>query len=395
MSILVRNINNFALILFVFGVNFEYWDPFGLKGVFSIAKITAIIYIASWLPFLKEIRLKPLAPFLVPLVIYLLVEFFSSAVNNIHVTKLIGTFNFTMIKLLVILVLIVNHIIKKPYILKWILITFVGNVFLLSVLSIFGVGFEANNFEEGEDRLLMFGENPNMVGMKASFAIIMLFYFIVDSKKIPHKIILCAFFIPIISLLVSTASRGALLTVFLGIAVMVMFQKTSIVKKVVISLIGIIFSVGLFKYIMSNNENFATRMTLFIEEGETGRNEIWNSTYNIILDNLIIGVGRPGALPVMQQYLGAAKDTHNVFLYVLMTTGIIGFIFFMTFIIRLAIRLYIHFKLTNNVIYIVLFMILLFNMLKAGGFINKTFLWFFFAMLIGSTIYVSHKRIQN
>jgi O-antigen ligase len=141
-----------------------------------------------------------------------------------------------------------------------------------------------------------------------------------------------------------------------------------------------------FNYVMESNQKFKTRMELFMDEGETGRNEIWYAAFNIIEDNFIIGVGKPAALPVMQEYLGKAMDPHNVFLYVLITTGAVGFFFFMMFIYRLGKELYLSFRDDNNALFLVIYFILLFNMAKAGGFINKTFLWFFFALLIGVAI---------
>lgn len=384
MNKLLQNINNFSLLLFVFGVNFEYWDPLGLQGVFSIAKMTAIVYIASWVPFLNKIKLKPLKPFLVPLVLYMLVEFFSSAINSIYASNILGTFNFKLIQLLILLVLIVSHIYHNNVLLKWVLYSFIANVLLLSILSALGIGYEVVEAQDG-GRLEMFGENPNMIGMKASFAAIMLFYFIFNTKKLWFKTLLVLPLLFIISMLIATASRGALLSIFVGLGIMVMIQKTKALRKIVLFSIGIAVSIWLFNNIMTTNENFAMRMNLFIEEGNTGRNDLWEGAYSVIMDNLVIGVGKPGALHVMQQYIGRAIDPHNVFLYVLMTTGIIGFLFFMTFISRLATRLFKDFKQTNNAMYLVLFAILLFNMSKAGGFINKTFLWFFFAVLVGST----------
>lgn len=391
----LQNINNLSLLLFVFGVNFEYWDPFGMEGVFSIAKMTAIIYFVSWVPFLSRIKLKPLRYFLLPLIAYVFIEFFSSVINNQYVTSITSTFNINIVQLLLLLIFITNHIYIKPKLLNWILYVFVANIILLSILSSQGIGVEIGQAEGA--RLIMFGENPNSIGMKAAFALVMMFYFIFDIKRLWIKIGLLILMIPILSMLIATASRGALLSVFVGLGIMIMIKRASSSRKILLFIVGISTSAWLLNYVMTSNELFAERMDKFIEEGHTGRNEIWDATYNIILDNFIIGVGRPGALPVMQQYYGQAMDPHNVFLYVFMTTGVIGFLFFMTFIYRLGYRLFKHFRKTNNVLYLVLFAILIFIMSKAGGFINNTFLWFFFALLIGSTFNIpnNNNKIKN
>jgi O-antigen ligase len=382
---LFYKINNFALIAFVFGVNFEYWDPFGLQGIFSISKMTAIIYIASWVPNLKTIDLRSLKYFLIPLIIYLLVEFFSSALNTVYAEGILDTFNFKLIQLLLLVVLIVSHIINQPKAINWILNAFITSVLFLSILSMMGLGV-ALDLTASNGRLTMFGENPNMIGMKAAFVANILFYYIITAKSNLYRLFYFGLLIPVIVMLMAAASRGAFLSIFLGATLIVLFQKASSIKKIFLLIFLVLASVLFFDYVMESNQNFKKRMELFIDEGETGRNEIWDASFNIIEDNFIVGVGKPAALPKMQEYLGKAMDPHNVFLYVLITTGAIGFFFFMMFIYRLGKSLYLNFRVDKNPLFLLLYFILLFNMAKAGGFINKTFLWFFFALLIGASI---------
>src|SRR5690606_26867197 len=121
--------------------------------------------------------------------------------------------------------------------------------------------------------------------------------------NIKIKLILIFLTIPIISMLMATASRGALLSMFFGLAVLLLIQKISIVKKVILLGLGVIFSLWLFNYIMSANELFAERINIFLEEGNTGRNDLWDGAVEIIQDHFIIGVGRQGALPMMNQYI--------------------------------------------------------------------------------------------
>src|SRR5690554_3713310 len=259
MNKILQNTNDFALLLFVFGVNFENWDPFGLQGVFSIAKMTAIVYIVSWIPFMDKIKVKPLKPLLIPLILYLLVDFFSSAINNIYTTGILDTFNIKLFQLLILLILIVSHIYHNNALLKWIMYSFIANVLLLSILSALGIGYEVSEVQDGA-RLTLFGENPNMIGMKASFASVMLFYFIFNAKKLWTKVLLVFPLLLIISMLIATASRGALLSIFVGLGIMVLIQRTSAIRKIVLISIGIGVSAWLFNYIMTTNENFAMRI---------------------------------------------------------------------------------------------------------------------------------------
>src|SRR5690606_5993391 len=147
------------------------------QGVFSISKMAAIIYIASWVPKIKQISFKQVNYFLIPLIFYLLMEFFSSSINNIYVSSILGTFNFKLAQLLLILVLIVNHLYNSPRMLNYVLHAFIINILLLSILSIFGIGISYNdNATLQEGRLTTFREIPIIINSKASQAKLMIFY---------------------------------------------------------------------------------------------------------------------------------------------------------------------------------------------------------------------------
>lgn len=395
MNKLFNKLNDIFLLVFVFALNFEYWDPVGLKGVFSIAKMSGILYILSWLPLFKLLNFSKVQKFLIPLVLYMLIEFFSSLFYMEYASTVGEAINLKLLQMFFLLILISNHILRRPEILMRIFDSFILSVLLMALLSYlgFGVGLD---YQEGVSRLSLFGENPNMIGMKATFAFLIVIYRIISlDGKTSTKALYCVVLIPLIYLLISTASRGALVSVFLGLFVLIFFQKSKVTSKILFAFLGVLFSVGLFNYVLSTNEKFKKRIEATIEEGDTGRNELWDAAFDIIEDHIFIGVGKAGALPIMGKYSGRAMDTHNVFLYVLVTSGIVGFTFFITYIFRLIFALYKKFKQDNNILYLVLFVILVFNMSKAGGFINKTFLWFFFAILIGAAIRDTRKHELN
>src|SRR5690606_9694210 len=293
-------LSNFSLLLFVFGVNFEYWDPFGLQGIFSVTKITAIIYILTWIPQFRRISLgyKPLLYFCTPIFVYLFIEFVSSAINIRYADDFFDTFNFKVLQLIVLLILVVNHINNNPRMLNWIIYSYIANVVLLSILSLSGIGVELGAAGEG-GRLLLFGENPNMVGMKASFAVLIILHIILTQSGFWNKAIFVGLLVLIFSMLIATASRGALLSVFIGLSILVLVQKITIVQKGFFLALGLLFSFAAFNYVLTQDENFAMRLYVLLEEGNTGRNSLWEGAFQAIMDNPLIGVGRPGALPTM------------------------------------------------------------------------------------------------
>ncbi|WP_339839799.1 O-antigen ligase family protein [uncultured Maribacter sp.] len=202
--------------------------------------------------------------------------------------------------------------------------------------------------------------------------------------------------IPLLSLVIASGSRGAFLSVFIGLALFVVFMRISIGKKIVLGLFGIVGSISFFLFVLANNVDFQRRLLDSVETGDIGRNLAWVGAQKVIENNPIIGVGFPAALPEMYQEIGIAMDPHNVFLYVAMTTGLVGFCFFMIFIWRIAKILFLSYKKNGKIVYLVIFFIIVLNMAKAGGGISMILFYFFFAALIGSTFLLSdHEEIEH
>tara|TARA_R110002051_G_scaffold84386_1_gene149727 strand:- start:5189 stop:6400 length:1212 start_codon:yes stop_codon:yes gene_type:complete len=379
---LIVRINEFCLYLVVFSMVFEYWDPLGFGDRLSIAFISMLLYITSSLPFIKfNFNQSILKRYIAPLLILMVVSIVSATINDNHVTNLIDIVDIRFVQLVFLTFLISIHLGQKHILIDNMLKLYVVCVCLMYLLYILNIGVI---YEKG--RLLLFGENPNMVGLKASIALITAIYFIIHKinyKKVLIGIIVC---FPLINLIFLSASRGALVSSILGILLMLFFMKISIVKKMFLIVIMVFSSTFFMTYLMTSQKVFYQRIENAINTGNTGRNILWEGAFRIIEDNPFIGVSIPGMLPEMYKYSGIYNGPHNVYLYVLVTTGILGFVFYMTFIIRLGKKLYTDFKQTGMILYLTIFLVVLFNMFKAGGGINKIVFWFFFAICIASTL---------
>lgn len=378
----LKKLNNYCLFILVFSVTFENWDPFKLVGVVSITYMASILYIMSWLPLLKtEFHIQPFKQYLVPLALLTVVGIFSTALNSGYAESLHDAYNQRVLMLIILMVLIANHLYNDNTLIDKVLSIYVASIIVMYFLVLLGAGANLVN-----GRLKLFGENPNSIGVKVVIAFLIVVARLIDNKFNWKKIALNVFFcVATLNLIILTGSRGALVSVFLGLAVLVLYMKINIWKKMALGMVGLGFSLFLLNFIMSTNAAFSERILNTIETGDTGRGQLWSTAWKIIENNLFMGVGLSGALPEMFRYSGRLMYPHNVFLYVLMTTGVIGFLFYMMFIFRLAKNLYKNFKVRQQVIFLVMLAVVLFNMAKSGGAINKIFFWFFFALLIGST----------
>ncbi len=378
----LQKINKYCFFLLVFSVTFENWDPFNLSGIVSVTYMASILYILSWLPLLKsQFRLSSFKQYLIPLTLFTIIGIFSTALNSGYAESYQDSYDLRVITLIILMFLIVNHFYNDKSLVYEALNIYVISIILLYILALSGVGTEFKN-----GRLLLFGENPNSIGVKAVVAFLVVVSRLINDKLSLKKILLNGLYIfSTLNLIILTGSRGALLSVFLGLAILILFMKITIWKKILLTIGGIGFSILFLGIVMKTNPAFERRIMNTIETGDTGRNDLWESSLIIIEDNLFLGVGLAGALPEMMKYTGRLIDPHNVFLYVLMTTGLFGFLFYLIFILKLWKNLHQSFKRNGRVVFLVMLAVVLFNMGKTGGAIGKIFFWFFFAILIGST----------
>ncbi len=282
---------------------------------------------------------------------------------------------------------IAAHLYCKPKILPVVLNSYVASMLLVFLLVTLGEGVTI-----AHGRILLFGENPNIMGAKASLAFLIAISRLINKFSIKRLILNSAVCIPLTALVATSGSRGAFISMFLGLAVLLWFRKTGILQKWVLIIFGALASGMLIIYLLESNPIMAERMLETVEKGDTGRNVLWDAAFNIIGDNIIIGVGFEGVIPMMYKYSGIYLVPHNIFLYVFIAAGLPGIILFMSFLVRLTKLLLLHFKKFGDSLNLVLFVIVIFNMSKQGGSIGKTLFWFFFGVLIGSTAHIMSRN---
>ncbi|WP_165776656.1 O-antigen ligase family protein [Maribacter sp. 4G9] len=278
---------------------------------------------------------------------------------------------------------IAAHLHIKPKTLTIVLNSYITSMLLVFLLVSLGKGV---TYENG--RLLIFEENPNVMGAKASIAFLITISKLINNFSIKRSIIIILMCIPFISLIAVSGSRGAFVSMFLGLGVLLYFRRTGALNKLAVIIFGVLGSVVLITYLLETNPVIAERFADTVESGDIGRNVLWEAAYNIIRDNIIMGAGFEGVKPRMFAYSGSFMNPHNIFLYVYIACGLPGIILFVTFLARLGKLLFLHFKKYGDSLNLVLFVIVVFNMSKQGGSIGKTTFWFFFAVLIGSTIHI-------
>lgn len=182
--------------------------------------------------------------------------------------------------------------------------------------------------------------NPNFYApillVSAFLSLFLLYYFKVNQKKI--SIIYLMSFILSLYLLLSVGSRTVFVTFLIGL-ILFYFQLPNTNKKITVPLIlSIAFIIGFMYFDLGSivqDSSFSTikRLLLTYETGlSNARSEIWSDSLNYIIENnlMITGVGF-GVL--LFDEIGWTTS-HNSFLYLSMTIGIIGSILYHYIIIK-------------------------------------------------------------
>ncbi|MEZ2415474.1 O-antigen ligase family protein [Muriicola sp. E247] len=285
---------------------------------------------------------------------------------------------------------IAAHLYCKPKNSSIVLNTYIASMLLVFLLVSLGNGVTYDN-----GRLLLFGENPNIMGAKASLAFLIAISKLINKFSIKRSIIIIAVCIPFISLVATSASRGAFVSMFLGLTVLLYFREMAAFKKWALIVFAALASGVLITYLLETNPLMAERFLNTVESGDIGRNTLWDAAFNIITDNIIIGSGFEGVRPRMFSYSGINLNPHNVFLYIFIACGLPGIILFLIFLTRLTKLLFRHYKKYGDSLNLVIFVIVIFNMSKQGGSLGKIIFWFFFAVLIGSTAQIMSSDKQE
>lgn len=378
---ILNSLNDYCLYLLVFSITFENWDPFKLVGSVSVTFMTTILYFGTWIPLIsRNFVFAPLKKFVVPLLLMFVVGLVCSSLNSEFIYEFRDAFHQRAFLLVLLMTFIAAHLYCKPDSLPIVLNAYLASTILLFLLASLGYGVTLVH-----GRAYLFGENPNVMGVKGVLAFLIIIYRLITKFSIKRAIVIIPMCIPFIGLVVLSGSRGAFISMFLGLGVLLFFRKTSTLNKWAIFVLGIFASGFLMLYLLETNPVIAQRLTETVETGDTGRNVLWNAAFDIIGDHLIIGSGFGGVIPKMYSYSGIALVPHNIFLYIFISCGLFGVVLFSIFLFRLVKQLFSHFKRSGNSLNLVIFVIVMFNMSKQGGSIGKILFWFFFAILLGSS----------
>ncbi len=168
------------------------------------------------------------------------------------------------------------------------------------------------------------------------FAMPFLFYYLMQNRGDVKNVLLSmsVFFATIVAILVD-ASRGGLLTILIMGLILFLMTKRSVYK------VGLLLAVIAFivYFILPNMDTMFVAMALKSEGGnlytDESRFAIWSDGLKVLYNYIFVGSGVGSISAAMRRVTTGITITHNMFLEVLVQFGVVFFVVFMFYLLRL------------------------------------------------------------
>jgi O-antigen ligase len=376
-------IKHIALCLFVFLFPF---DGVTMPGGFSLTKIAGLIYIFSIVIDHERLsKILPLWKFFIPLyILYCYLFFISFLYSYYEPISRVSAFNYELTQCIVIFSLVAIDLLENRRLQSWVLLSFALSVALMSIFISQGVQVKLVY-----GRLSIFGYNPNTVGMWGVYSVVCVLSILVYDKEIfGVKRYLLFLLIPsFLSMMVASGSRGAISIVLVLFAIFALLGGRSLKVKIYITILILALGGLMYVYIM-DSAMMQRRIALGDEDKLGGRFDIWSASIDRYWDHPILGVGETGYITANKDYrlmykYNVVTDTHNLFLYILVCGGAVGFIAFIYFLFKIYRCSWTFFKQTHNIVPFVFFCMIILYMSKSGGVLGDKTMWLFLSYIVG------------
>jgi O-antigen ligase len=248
-------------------------------------------------------------------------------------------------------------------------------------------------------RISSFGVDPNFVGYQYSIGLLIaitILFGLLESGKFIWIISFLSGLVNLLALL-QTGSRGAIISLVFSIFTLPMVKKPLKIKIRI--LFYIIVFIGVLYTIIQNNIGLYMRfIQTFIYFDTANRIEIYSAAIKTLISRPVIGYGPYYNLFILPKYyyIGPILDTHNIFLWVLTSSGIIGFVPFALIILISGINAYKSRIGKDNIVPFSLFC-LLFMFSQTVTNINNKLFWIILAYAASSNFFLrlSNKNINK
>lgn len=373
----VKKLQNYALYLYFFFVNFQELSFFGVNN-FSIPKFTILIYLVTIMIQHKDyIKISYIKN-----IIGTILAFFGllTIISLLNINDLSARFfNFGLFQNIILFWILINHGRKDIRAMEKAMLMLALGSIVLALIYNAGIGVLIDD----NGRKSLFGDNSNILSIRMVISTLIIFL-IVAQNRLQIGLYRFLFLIPVISmvqLMADTGSRKGFVSFSLAIIVGIFFYKAkNNWNKIAVIIVGT-FSFAYFLRFILNSEVIMLRILKTAESENVdevlgGRGEIWNNLITVIQNNFIFGIGETGYFALF----GLASP-HNVFIEVLIYSGIIGLLLYLIFILRISYCAYKCAKI-KGIILPALLMSPIFSLLISGQILTMKLGWIVMAYVV-------------
>jgi O-antigen ligase len=367
------------LRLFVFLIPFQRWQLFG-NPYTNATFIVFFIYVAlSLYEGRHNFRIVGLVNYIWPIGIVISLMLAMTIKNNFEGSTNAFSEIRQLIMQLVFLVLLANDIARNVRLEIELIFAFIFGMIAMSIFYFLGIGIEITG-----GRTTIFDINSNTLAFWFALAILLITRLNIEKLgRLKRRQLFLLLIPPFLYISTLTGSRGALIALMAGLVFYLIFLPMQLNRKLPIILMGfLVLAIGTFLLLQTEIVQQRIQQEL-LERNFGGRKAIWELTLLLIQKNIWWGAGASGFERYLLDSLGKVWSPHNEYLLVLSYTGLIGFLFFVFFLLRILI-VSIELKSTiKTSFYLSIVLVFLIHFYTSGGFITSFTCWFFLALIVG------------
>lgn len=294
------NINFITSILFILSINVKIFKIYRIKYVSSLAIFLTVYWL--YLIFISFLNYNP------------------NVVTAGSELRMQTLFIFTFFAMFIFFFENTNKIYLINKYLKF-------GISALVIFTLLGIGVK----EVGQSgRISTFGMNPNFISyFMLYFFFINLNDFFVKNKY--EKYLIIIFNLLTLIVIARLGSLSALGNLVLGLGLFFLFKEKKFIKKIQIAVLSSIIIIPAIIYLINTDVYYERLNDQESLSDLSSRKSLWEMAINEIEKNPVFGVGVYENAKNRYQTLGLEISYHNVFLDLLVNTGLIGFSFFILF----------------------------------------------------------------
>lgn len=375
----IKKFINAFLYIYAFTVVFENYDGLSLGGN-SIPKLFGFFLIILILADKFQFYNIKTRKFVIPTLYFLLSISVSCLINYNYSMEWLWRYN-TILSSILIFIIYLSYAHDKKEVLDNMFFSFNMGILVMGFLYLFNIGI---TYED--NRIEIFGENPNTIGIFSVFCVIyILSIFFEKIIVVKYKLLYLFALIPLFNMIANSGSRTTFIGLVISLCIFFIFKKNT-KSNFWIKIFGIISIYLIIQYILTFDV-MSKRLELAVDKGDlSGRDTIWEDILPYILDKPIFGLGVDGYFDVISIFFGKFFSPHNVFIEILAYGGLVAFTIFFFFYYRL-INISIYLKSKEDYILPIVLLQFILQIFSAGqGLTSKPF-WMIYIYIIGTYIY--------